>query len=345
MVKSYTLHDIQLKLQSGDHSNFVDEKIKSIVHYLNTNLVEINPILTNNYSHDSGMKQRPKNQNENGFSYPIDNNGRRKTNRFPQQHTSIESWIAVRKFKPTKIEVKEGIEKNLNEIRTVLNKITNKNYDTQKELVFQLIEKNILSLHEMNEETGENNSEQEQSEMMNCIGNFIFDISSTNKFYSELYANLYKELIEKYTLFLDILHSYLTSYKNVKITPYVDSNKDYDGYCEYTKSNDKRRSTIHFFILLMKRNILESNYMLELAKLYISIIEEQIDQENFTNEIDEYTELTSIIITNGKDNFHGEEYQDICNKIRTISCYKMKEKKGLSSRSLFKYKDLVKILV
>ena len=36
-----------------------------------------------------------------------------------------------------------------------------------------------------------------------------------------------KELIEKYYFFKEILESYLTSYKEIKILPYVDSNKDY----------------------------------------------------------------------------------------------------------------------
>ena len=44
--------------------------------------------------------------------------------------------------------------------------------------------------------------------------------------------------------------------ENIKLLPYVDSNKNYDGYCEYIKSNEKRRSTILFFILSQLNSVL-----------------------------------------------------------------------------------------
>ena len=353
MVKVYTLKDIQLSIDNQNETipymSYVKDTIKNTIKTLNETLVEINPVFTNGHTNGVENKTRTKKYDDSQQSGGDYYQSKRKNNKFSQQNTppSIETWIAVRKFKPTKMEVKEGIEKNLNEIRTVLNKITNKNYDTQKDLIFLLIDKNMSTLNDIdieNEDEKKMEREEEQKEMMNKIGNFIFDISSTNKFYSELYANLYKELIDKYSVFSEILHSYLTCYKDIKILPYVDSNKDYDGYCEYTKSNEKRRSTINFFILLMKHGILDSSYMMDLAKGYMTIIKEQIDQEGFTNEIDEYSELISIIITNGKTCMSGNIYEELREDIITIGSYKMKEKKSLSSRSLFKYKDIVKIL-
>ena len=238
------------------------------------------------------------------------------------------------------MEVKEGIEKNINEIRSALNKISSKNFETQKEAIFGLIDKNLSCFED-------NQLEYTENEMMSKISQFIFDTSSSNKFYSELYADLYKELIEKYSFFMKVLEEFTTTYKdeNIKLLPYVDSSKNYDGYCEYIKSNEKRRSTILFFILLMKRDILPKEYILDLCIKYISIILEQIDQEEFTNENDEYTEFVSIIVTNGKEALVGEcGFTEIVNRIEQLAAYKMKEKKGLSSRSIFKYKDLVKLL-
>ena len=181
--------------------------------------------------------------------------------------------------------------------------------------------------------------------MMSKISQFIFDTSCSNKFYSTLYADLYKELIEKYSFFMNILEDFTNSYmeNNIKLMPYIDSNVNYDGYCEYIKSNEKRRSTILFFILLMQRDILPKDYIIDLCIKYISIVFEQIDQENFVNENDEYTEFISIIIMNAFDSFVGEpKFVDISTKIEELSSYKIKQMKGLSSRSLFKYKDLVK---
>ena len=48
---------------------------------------------------------------------------------------SNNDWEALRSFKSTKMDVKQGIDKNISDIRVLLNKISNKNYDTQKEVI------------------------------------------------------------------------------------------------------------------------------------------------------------------------------------------------------------------
>ena len=67
--------------------------------------------------------------------------------------------------------VNKGIDKKVDEIRSLLNKITSINYDKIKPKIDELVN------HVIN-----NNDENE----INKIGNFIFDIASTNKFYSEV---------------------------------------------------------------------------------------------------------------------------------------------------------------
>ena len=63
-----------------------------------------------------------------------------------------ESWKTNILFKATKIEKKEGVEKTINDIRISLNKISIKNYEQQRETIFQLIKeliKNDLIENEM----------------------------------------------------------------------------------------------------------------------------------------------------------------------------------------------------
>ena len=334
----YHLNDIQTFIKNTNekipYQSYLSNTVLDIINKLDSEIVDLNPVsytsTTNKPIHYEDNRHYLNRGNNTNVYHKKKNN----------QHTSIESWIAVRNFKPTKMEVKEGIEKNINEIRSALNKISSKNFETQKEAIFSLIDKNLSCFKD-------NQLEYSENEMMSKISQFIFDTSSSNKFYSELYADLYKELIEKYSFFMKVLEEFTTTYKdeNIKLLPYVDSNKNYDGYCEYIKSNEKRRSTILFFILLMKRDILPREYILDLCIKYISIILEQIDQEEFTNENDEYTEFVSIILMNGKESFVDEsKFLEISNQIEQLASYKIKEKKGLSSRSIFKYKDLLKII-
>ena len=92
-----------------------------------------------------------------------------------------EDWENVRKtivFKPTKIVEKEGIEKIVNDIRVSLNKISVKNYDSQRDVIIENIN-NIM-----------NTENENKADDMKLIVNSIFEIAINNKFLSELYAEL-----------------------------------------------------------------------------------------------------------------------------------------------------------
>ena len=98
------------------------------------------------------------------------------------------NWINEKEkeevFLPTKMDIKEGIEKDMNNIRTSLNKISIKNYDIQKDIIISLLIQFLTD-------------DIEHQISLKKIAQFIFDIASTNKFYSALYVDLYLELINK----------------------------------------------------------------------------------------------------------------------------------------------------
>ena len=120
------------------------------------------------------------------------------------------------------------------------------------------------------------------------VAQFIFDIASTNKFYGEIYADLYKELVLKFEIFKTILLEFVSTYnETIKTIQYVDSNENYDAYCDYTKNNDKRRATAAFLILLMNRSVLDTATMVTLILHFQTIFTEYIHLENRANEVDE----------------------------------------------------------
>jgi hypothetical protein len=102
------------------------------------------------------------------------------------------SWENVRNFKTTKIEKKEGIEKKINEVRICINKMSAKNYELQRDTILAFMV--------------------EEDDELEKIANAIFDIASTNKFYAELYARLYKELIHLYPVFQKVMDDFLQKY-------------------------------------------------------------------------------------------------------------------------------------
>ena len=74
-----------------------------------------------------------------------------------------------------------------------------------------------------------------------------------------------------------------------------------------------------------------------------NLINEYVDSENKTNDVDEITENVSIFITLLRDDLRDEPgWIKITENIIKCSQLKAKEKKSLSSRTVFKYMDIVK---
>jgi len=290
-----------------------------------------------------------------------------------------EQWKGVPEFKVTKIEKSEGIDQIIKDIRVCLNKISNKNYDSQKEAIFNFINSVNNSYKKENtddektktkKEEGNNkennlkdnkinpfglleeddDDEEEPQVTKECsldlkkVAQSIFDIASSNKFYSELYAQLYQELIEKYDFFKEYVTNLIENYYNsMDLIELVDSNKDYDKYCENNKQNDKRKALSTFIVNLMKKGVIEKKNVLNLIIKLQEKIMVFVDTDNKTNNIDEITENIFIMTTliNLKE-LNCKEYTDkIVKNIEICSSYKVKDHKSISNRAIFKYMDIL----
>jgi hypothetical protein len=317
------------QIQSVKSNNFILPSIViDAINLLNkvvvisSNQIDIQPVFKKN-TYDDKHKSYKFNKTEKNI---ID---RRNTKSLLEDSWTDEKAIFNIKnaFIVTKIEPKEGLEKDINDIRISLNKISSKNYDSQKDIILQHMSRidDEISLQK--------------------IAQFIFDIASSNKFYSELYADLYQELISISYIFKSILDEYVSTYKltidNIK---YVDSEIDYDGYCSYVKENDKRRAMATLFMILSARDILDSNIMLSMIEYFQSIMLQYIELEGKSLECEEISEIIFILVSNGNSNSVLTS-QDIWNNsiipnVLKISQYKVKEHKSLTSRTVFKQLNL-----
>lgn len=248
------------------------------------------------------------------------------------------SWENVRNFKTTKIEKKEGIDKRINDIRICLNKISAKNYDTQKDTIFQHIQECITD-----------SQSAELDDALKKIATAIFDIASTNKFFAEIYAKLYKSLVELYPVFNEVLHTFVENFVNsLQEIKYVDQNEDYDLFCVYNKQNDKRKASAVFLIHMMKIDALSVSTIGEILSKLVAKIEENMEIANHLNEVEEMTEVLFLFLQEGyafiSTTSVSSSFSHVFDKIRKFATYKVKEKASLSSRVIFKYMDLVTIM-
>jgi len=226
-------------------------------------------------------------------------------------------------LKKTEMVVNEGIDKTISELRSLLNKLTNINY----EKIIPKIQKNIQLIIDTNDETH-----------INKICNFIFDTASSNKFYSEIYATLYGSIISEYNILKNILdnniNTYLELFENIEL---VDPNEDYDRFCKVNVINEKRKATSLFITNLMKNETIDVDIVLNMLSKLHTLLENNLDSDN-KKVVEEIIENIYLIVTTGmkkiKDNLC--DFEDKFNTMR--------DKPGLSNKAMFKYMDLIDII-
>jgi hypothetical protein len=260
-------------------------------------------------------------------------------------------WENLRKpsdFKTTKIEKKIGIEKIINDIRVILNKLTDKNYNKLKEEIFE----KIFSIN--NNTSGEVVMEEkdEKEEGYKLVAHTLFEIASTNKFFSKIYAQLYAELMSKFSIYYDIVIDFSKKFMDqVNKIKYVNPDIDYDGYCAYVKEQDSRRATTGFMVYLVYfiKNKESSNLLWNEIENIMSVITHKIEiqvlETDKTNEIEEMVEILFLLVTGGGKEkvLEYEINKELIERWKIISQKKVKEFPSWSSRSLFKMSDLVKL--
>jgi hypothetical protein len=239
-------------------------------------------------------------------------------------------WDKQQVFKAIKKEEKMGIDKYIDEIRILLNKISDKNYQTNKDSIIQKIKECI--------------EDDEDTNNIKKVVTVLFDIAKSNKFYSEIYAKLYKELIDSFPFFNETIVPFLNQFMDsLNTLVYIDSAIDYDGFCNYNKMNENRRASMAFIVNLMKNKIELPIHILDIVIHFQNLAIKFIDEENRVNEVDEITEVLNIVISMIYEIYKTDDkwINEILPKIKMFSMFKIKEKASLSSRSIFKYKDIM----
>lgn len=342
----YYLQDYYKLIENSDTEYPYDPDLEELINTIDGNVTPIIVEKNNDTHTGNGGYGQNGNRRENSHTHHHHHhrehhrNQRRSPNKKRHQQnnqsqSSKQSWEEIRSFKTTVIEKasEEGVEKWIQEIRACINKLSTKNYDNQRDKIMEYIDKCI--------------STDDNTDNLKTVANFLFSVASTNKFYVDLYANLYVQLIEKNTIFQDLLHQFLTTYvSSIKHMKYVDSNDNYEQYCQYTKQNDIRKATAVFIVRLVQREKLPMLRLLNIMVAFQELSNELLDQDGRENEVHEISEVLYLFIQEGAELFNsckGEWIWKfvIWNHIKTMSGYKKGDKKSLASRTIFKYMDIL----
>jgi hypothetical protein len=240
-----------------------------------------------------------------------------------------EEWSSeFKNFQTTKLNEKTGIHLDIDVIRSHLNKMSEKNYDITKNKIVEIFD---VLVH--------NNTKDD----LIHVSSIIFEIASTNRFFSLMYANLYTYLIHKYDIMREIFNTnfdtFLELFNNFE---YVDPNVDYDNFCRINKNNEKRKSLSSFFVNLMLNHIITHEQMLIIIHKLMNDMFQLISIENKKNEVDELVENIAILYNPPLfKNIQNSHHTNCKTIIEKIAHSKVKDYVSLTNKTIFKCMDIL----
>ena len=266
---------------------------------------------------------------------PVFKQKQRRPHRPKKNVISADDWEEIRNFKTTQLDKKEeGVEKDIDEIRGLLNKLTETNYEDMSKNILRCLS-NIINKNGQREE-------------LEKIGKTIFEIGSINKFWSSIYAKLYKTMMTSFPIMIEVYQSNFNSFIQLfKTIRYISPEENYDKFCNINKENEKRRSMSSFFVHLMNNDVIKVCEILNIINDLKEMMFTEMSQENKKVEVEEIAENIVILIEQGKDKLDCELEEEVnmnwdsCTEfIEEMASMKPSDYPSLSNKVIFKFMDL-----
>jgi hypothetical protein len=262
-----------------------------------------------------------------------DKNSYRKKKRRNEEVNTPDDWQSLRSFQKTEFVKKEGIEKEIDGIRALINKLTDKTYD-------KIVEKLTTILDEIKD------NENCDDIYIDKIGHSIFTMATSNKFNSNVYARLANELQTKYEFMTNIVDNNINEFmKLFEDMEFVSPEVDYNKFCEMNIVNEKRRAMSLFLTSLYKNNVITLDFVFDKIISIQNMImkEETMLNESKYMEVNELSENLYIFLTSipysTLVSYSG--WSQIMDNLLQIKNIDTKKFMGISPKSKFKHMDIL----
>ena len=314
----YTIQDFD-NIKWSDSTFTLPEETTNLINLLTQQVGAPTYVKTPSFSN--------KNTNNN------DKNSYRKKKRRNEEVNTADDWQSLRSFQKTEFVKKEGIEKEIDGIRALINKLTDKTYD-------RIIEKLTETLDEIKD------NETCDEVYIDKIGHSIFTMATSNKFNSNVYAKLASELQSKYEFMTNIVDNNINEFmKLFEDMEFIAPEVDYDKFCEMNIINEKRRAMSLFLINLYKNKVLTLDFVFDKIISIQNMImkEETMLNESKYMEVNELSENLYIFLTSipysTLVSYSG--WSQIMDNLLQIKNIDTKKFVGISSKSKFKHMDIL----
>jgi hypothetical protein len=249
----------------------------------------------------------------------------------PQKNRlTSKDWEEMRNFKKTELVKSDTpVDKVIDDIRLELNKVTKTNFSSIKEKVISLLEKALTVEHS-------------EDDLLK-IGKSIFEIGSMNKFWTELYAKLYKDILGIFPVMKGISEmNFINFGKLFDNIRYVSPDENYDLFCEINNENDRRKGMSSFFVNLVGQNIISGESLGIIVENLVNTIKTLIVTDGNKEQVDEISENVFIIMDEGFDILKETwgEFDNINSYLKDITNMKKQNFPSLTNKTIFKFMDL-----
>ncbi len=232
-------------------------------------------------------------------------------------------------FKATVFAELDNTQVLINEIRTELNKINATNFEAKIPVFIEKITQ-ILDLVDFGDDV-------QLTDKMSAIFNTFFGVCISNKLFAKIYASVLVEIHAKFDfgdLIKESIDQYLLSMQNIVD---IDSNVDYDGFCELTTKNNNRKNITNLFCEIAKTgkmDLISTSVVQTIVGDLVAHVNTVVESADKQKEVEEITENLVIVFSHfGEDFKAGFKPQ--------FESLVAQKKPGMSSRTKFKYMDLI----
>ncbi len=277
---------------------------------------------------------RRGNRSRNSYNKHMDKNNyyggnKQRKHRNPKPLTDDE-WNSIRTFEETKLKkIREGIELDISLITKHLNKLTDDTFELCYEEICDVLDRLVDIAN---------------NEDMLIVCKNIFEISSSNGFYSKIFAKLLANTIKKYeqmkNVFDENTKDFLSYFQEFE---YANAEEDYDHFCNVNLRNEKRRAYAKCVANLVNEGIISTDMIIKNIAIMIHNFKQTIEEENKNFVSEQIIEIIYIMIDEPYESIKShDDFEDfVKSDIIEISKMKRRNFKSLPSKCIFKAMELV----
>lgn len=240
-------------------------------------------------------------------------------------------WKTKQKFSITKFAALDATAEILSEIRSELNKVSDKNWEARTDAVF----KHINAMCDACELDGS-----DEDEAIADAFAVVFNAAVLNKS-PATYAKIFEKLHAKYSKQIgSFIDAKWQEYKE-SMQGIVDvSETDYDAFCAFNTANTARKNKSALFAEIAKLEFIEDNMMDRMKEAISGLLQQvvaEIEYREKSKQVEEITENIMVLFQTLGNSIDKAPYMPT---VAQLAAYKNGDKPGLSSRTRFKYADI-----